>query len=841
MAAACDGAQISVTLTNSAGSVTSRTATLRVNPVPTAPVITQQPANQSILVGGTASFNVAYSGSPTPTTSWEINGTAYAPGTQFAQPITIGSSCTAFATLSVNSLEFSQVTLGCDGTTVAVTVSNASGSVRSRTATLTVSDGVNVGAPVSTGACFGGPAGWCFLQPAPQINLLTALAFDSSGSALNIVGTRGTVLSSADFGGTVTASWQTQRQDFTDLASPSPGRLVAAVQVSGQVGSEGLWLSTDSGQSWTRTDTGGALAVAFKDALVGVAIGGDRIRRTTDGGATWTDIPIPAFASGPPRGVAYAGNDVFVIVGPTPARSADGGLNWVAMPGAQVASTGLTDVVFNGQGVGLALNDQVAAVARTTDFGVTWTNVPLPFIASRAAFGGANTAVILNDQDSTHARSVDAGATWSAAGTSLRIGQQRWRPYMRNALQGIAVGNYGAILRTEDGGQSWLQVAGGNTNDTVYVIEPNPSRSVLLAQINSGTARSTDGRIWTLPSSGRVFATTNSIGWGSDTVALIASPIFGIWQTLDAGDNWTQVRPPNSNGLHTAVAMANEQIAVVGGYLIVSGVASSFVERTTDGGQTWSPVNIAGLTGTPTAPYVARFVSPTLGFIGGPNASLWRTSDAGQSWSRINLPNEGTTNQTDSVQAIRNGPGTSIFMATDSSVLRNTDGGLTWTRVLDNSDRGSMTDVRFLDANIGIAVGVSSLWRTSNGGTSWTRLDLPYQGLLLTAGWTPGGDALAGGDGGALLINSAQGALAVRPENRTFKQTLRLRPQTAVRPAATPRNGGRATTQKPAVTVAPRNPAATQRDVTLPPIKQRINGRWVTVKRPAVQVLAPQR
>ena len=833
LSAGCNGATVRVRLSNSAGSVTSSTVTLTVNPAAVAPVITTQPTSQAITLPNPAIFSVAFTGSPTPEIIWNINGTdlPFGAGLTFT-----AGACTGGYTNLGGVINLSGLSAGCNGATVRVRLSNSAGSVTSSTVTLTVNTGVNVGPPASVGACFGGQFGWCYVQPAPMANRLTGLAFDSSGSGLTIVGDAGTVLTSTDFGGTVTASWQSQRYSFSALASPSPGRLVAAVDQPDDVNLRGLYLSTDGGSTWTRTAPSNSLlvAIAFRDAQVGVAVGVEQILRTTDGGSTWTALNVPAIS--PPNatfltGVAHAGGDVFVASGiGRGVRSTDGGLTWSVVPGMLTANANLTGVAFNGQGLGLALNDSQPVAARSTDSGASWNTVNLPFVAARAAFAGANTIVILGG-DGRHARSTDGGLTWSPEAFSLPLGQQQWRPYMRNALQGIAIGDYGAIARTEDGGDTWSQIAGGNINRTTWAIEANPSRSVLLAQINGALSRSTDGRTWTDVSGGNWTTTfRQSISWGSDTVAVAATTFEGVQITANAGDTWTRIRPPFATGTYPAAAMANAQTVVVAGYNVVNGVVESFVDRSTDAGQTWSRLNLPGLDGSGITITAVRFVTPTLGFIAGSagtpgSTRLWRTEDAGAIWLQMTLPDVGTSNRRDNIQAIQAGPSGTIFMATDSAVLRSADTGFNWSRVLDSSAFGSMTDVRF-SGSTGIAVGVGGVWRTDNG-AAWTRLDLPLSGALLSTAWGPAGLVLAGGDGGTLLANQSLGNLAVRPDNPVFRQTLRLGPAAAGGHAASP-------SKRPAGAADGKTAPPDERARALlqpPPLKSRVKDRSTRAQR----------
>ena len=113
------GSTFKVVVSNSAGSVTSNAASLTVNPAPVAPVISTQPANQTVTAGQTATFTVTATGSSTLTYQWQKNGTNIAGATS--------SSYTTPATTTSDS-----------GSTFRVVVSNSSGTTTSNAATLTV-------------------------------------------------------------------------------------------------------------------------------------------------------------------------------------------------------------------------------------------------------------------------------------------------------------------------------------------------------------------------------------------------------------------------------------------------------------------------------------------------------------------------------------------------------------------------------------------------------------------------------------------------------------------------------------------------------------------------------
>jgi hypothetical protein len=127
------GTQYQCVVSNASGSVTSVVATLTVNPSPAsppvAPKILTQPVNASVTAPTIATFSVAVSGVPAPTYQWmqEVSGTT----TFTAISGATDSIYITPATTTANS-----------GTLYECVVTNASGSVTSLAASLTVAAAV---------------------------------------------------------------------------------------------------------------------------------------------------------------------------------------------------------------------------------------------------------------------------------------------------------------------------------------------------------------------------------------------------------------------------------------------------------------------------------------------------------------------------------------------------------------------------------------------------------------------------------------------------------------------------------------------------------------------------
>ncbi len=145
-----DAGSYTVVATNSAGSVTSNTATLTVNAATIAPAFTTQPVSQTVTAGSSVTFTAAASGSPAPSYQWQKGGVNISGAT--SATYTIASTATG------------------DAGAYTVVATNSVSAVTSNTATLTintapafttqpVSQTVTAGSSVTfTAAASGSPA-----------------------------------------------------------------------------------------------------------------------------------------------------------------------------------------------------------------------------------------------------------------------------------------------------------------------------------------------------------------------------------------------------------------------------------------------------------------------------------------------------------------------------------------------------------------------------------------------------------------------------------------------------------------------------------------------------------
>ncbi len=116
------GDEYQAVFTNTFGTATTTAATLTVE---TVPVVTSNPANETVMVGQTATFTAAANGTPTPTVQWQISTDG---GNTFSN-----ISGAISTTLTLNN-----VPLSLNGDEYEAVFTNAAGTVTTSAATLTV-------------------------------------------------------------------------------------------------------------------------------------------------------------------------------------------------------------------------------------------------------------------------------------------------------------------------------------------------------------------------------------------------------------------------------------------------------------------------------------------------------------------------------------------------------------------------------------------------------------------------------------------------------------------------------------------------------------------------------
>lgn len=254
--------------------------------------------------------------------------------------------------------------------------------------------------------------------------------------------------------------------------------------------------------------------------------------------------------------------------------------------------------------------------------------------------------------------SKDGGSSW-------KIVTHPYAAFTLNAvdfvdnLHGWAVGGYGTVLRTSDGGNTWVKLK-----------RPTDWELSVVQFVDKQV--------------GYVASRTE---WGCE-----------IWRTTNGGDSWRLSYKASDYGQVFGMAMLDEQIAV-------AAMNDTSLIRTENGGRTWQSID-SPMKGAASL----VFTSDGTGWLVGRRGSFYYSIDKGKTWQRPTALSEDALNyEWTSIDFDNNKNGVAVGYG--GKILTTNDGGKTWRdESLNNSERFRL--VR-LNNNIGIVFSHEYVYRIS--------------------------------------------------------------------------------------------------------------------------------
>lgn len=294
--------------------------------------------------------------------------------------------------------------------------------------------------------------------------------------------------------------------------------------------------------------------------------------------------------------------------------------------------------------------------------------------------------------------------------------------FFTSPLSGCAVGEFGNIITTDDGGYTW-QPARSNASvefSDVFFTSPRLGWAVSYSGRGGVYATKDGGRSWALQSN-QVFA--SSVSFLDSLNGACAGSSGIVYRTTNGGQAWTQQRIPSPNSVND-VQFVSPQIGFV--------AARDGIFSTNDSGKTWTKVNV------PVDDDIGfqdvHFINPQTGWATGENNTLITTSDGGQTWTQQSVPAPNTNDDLTTVRFVNTNVG--WVSSGNTKLYRTTDGGRSWMLskdfpvpsggflsnyyFLDSQNGWAITSRRFQGATINFDHVV--IWRTSDGGSSWQQV-----------------------------------------------------------------------------------------------------------------------
>jgi len=272
-----------------------------------------------------------------------------------------------------------------------------------------------------------------------------------------------------------------------------------------------------------------------------------------------------------------------------------------------------------------------------------------------------------------------------------------YKAKLMNSITGFAVGEAGTILKTTDGGETWIQILSGTTNDLWSLCFSNDI--ITVVGMGGIILKSTNGGTDWIPQNSGVGNPLSEVYFAdSSNGAIIGFSIF--LKTTNGGIIW------NSTGLGAWFGAASFTDINTGTAAGMNGI----IIRTTNGGSSWNTQS----SGTSRHLSGVSFLDINNGIVVGDSGTILKTTNGGTDW----IQQSGGTSEVitdvyfvDAVNAAAVGNG--------GLILKSTDSGINWV-TQSSGTSAALTSIYFIDQNTGITAGSeNTILKTTNGGITW--------------------------------------------------------------------------------------------------------------------------
>jgi len=225
------------------------------------------------------------------------------------------------------------------------------------------------------------------------------------------------------------------------------------------------------------------------------------------------------------------------------------------------AWAGARTVAVGEQGVVL-LSDDLGRTSRQA------RQVPLSSTLTAVAFADAEHGWAVGHWGAILA-TADGGETWRIQRIDTAEDRPLFAVHFFDPQRGVAVGLWSLVLTTDDGGRTWVQQTlapppGSTRADANLLSLFADARGTLWATGERGLVlRSTDqGRTWVYRSTGYAGSLWAGIALADDTL-VVGGQRGSVYRSADAGQHWTRVELDNKSSV-TGFAAGGAEVLLVG-------------------------------------------------------------------------------------------------------------------------------------------------------------------------------------------------------------------------------------------------------------------------------------
>ncbi|MBU2492133.1 MAG: T9SS type A sorting domain-containing protein [Bacteroidetes bacterium] len=492
--------------------------------------------------------------------------------------------------------------------------------------------------------------------------------------------------------------------------------------------------TTDGGENWKVLHHTGGISddlygVHFVDSLNGWAVGGEHIISTVDGGENWSVLHEDLSSS--LRCVYFFNPDTGWVFGKgIIMKTLDRGKSWsknIIYDGDEKPI--IREVQFLDAQIGYIVGSSFYGntIYKTMDGGSRWYQLnnikPRIYGLTDLSFINADTGWVVSNFGEI-IKTEDGGESWlyqEAEGVNVLLHSVFFSDADTGWTSGVIIedenAHYnGIILKTTNGGNTWEGIKTEGKNETLYSIDISEEAGWAVGA-DGVIYRTTDGENWAAQREERyrfnsLYFVDENTGWAVGEKGIIL-------HTEDGGSNWYKQNQNDSLVLNSVFAIDKQNIFATGP--LVTGLPpdplreiNAVIIKSVDGGISWKRYDLDTLSWLSSI----FFVNDSIGWITGNRGTLFKTTNQGNTWIRINLDINYTNAYFKKIQFINEDTG---WIISSAVILKTTDGGKNWKSQLIPTT--SLNSFDYVNSQTGWIVGQNivqeNIFKSIDGGENW--------------------------------------------------------------------------------------------------------------------------
>jgi len=292
----------------------------------------------------------------------------------------------------------------------------------------------------------------------------------------------------------------------------------------------------------------------------------------------------------------------------------------------------------------------------------------------------------------------------------LSISAQSWQPqvsgvgnslrsvFFLDELNGWAVGNFGAIVHTTDGGENWSLQASGTNKDLNCVCFTDTSTGWTCGSQGTILKTTDGGNSWSPQNSLTVYNLL-STDFANESTGWVVGVSGTILKTTNGGANWMPQNSPFAE-IISDVDFVDSLYGWAATY--ASGAIETTIIKTTDGGDFWELVTVPMLIPLPV--FSVDFVDRNIGWVVGYLEIIYKSIDGGNNWFEQKFATSETLLYSVSFADEHNG----WAVGSEGLIDHTSDGGNLWSLQISGTTN-TLWDVYFVNPTKGWIVGDNGL------------------------------------------------------------------------------------------------------------------------------------